>query len=63
MISNFEIGVSFFEIKETSYKKAFIKGGKSDIRGSGVKIENWMSFMDGPCKLCTSCGQLEPKLL
>ena len=32
-----------------------------DIGGSGIKIENWLSFMDGPCKLRTSCGQLKPK--
>ena len=59
----FQNGYIFSKIRESSCKKAFIRGGKLDIGGSGVKIENWLSLMEGPCKLRTSCGQLEPKLL
>ena len=53
----------FSKIRECSCKKAFLKRGKLNIKGSGVKIQDWMSSMDDPCKLCTSCGQLEPKIL
>ena len=50
MISNFEIGVSFFEIKETSYKKAFINPiphGLWEIRyhtGGGGHIVHGLMF-------------------
>ena len=59
MTSNFKTGIYFPKSESPCVRKLLLK---EDIGGSGVKIENWMSFMDGPCKLCTSCGQLEPKL-
>ena len=62
MTSNLKMGVHFLK-SESSYKQKFIKEGKMDIGGSGIKIENWLSFMDGPCKLRTSIGQIELKLL
>ena len=52
----FQDGGMFSKIRLSSYRKAFSKVGKLDI-GVRVKIENWMSFMDSPCKLRMPCGQ------
>ena len=61
MTSNFKMCIYFLKSESLHVRKLLL--GKSDIGGSGVKIENWMSLMEGPCKLRMSCGQLEPKLL
>ena len=61
MTSNFRMGIYFLKSESPHVRKLLLEE-ENWIWGSGVKIENWMSLMEGPCKLRTSCGQLEPKL-